>query len=558
MTQPRTDQSRPAEVLRAAPDAAAQLAAIISSSDDAIVSKDLNGIITSWNPAAERLFGFTAEEAIGRSIRMIIPASRQAEEDDVLRRIVRGESVRHFETVRTRKDKVGIWVSLTVSPIYDAAGAITGASKIARDISHRRREAERAAFLADMGPLLAASLDYEVTLDNLARLTTSPLPGSEAPFADYSLIDILSDDGSFRRVATAHQDPAKQGLLEASRSYAPDRNRSIIARPLTTGQPVLLRAVTEADRARMSAGPEHSRLMAALNAHSLLTVPLTARGVTFGVFTFARAERTDAFDDEDVTFAMDLAQRAALAVDNARMYTASHEALQSREQVLAVVSHDFRNAIAAIATSTRLLLEDFDNAPQRTRRLRTIARVCDRMTRLVQDLLDVARLHAGHVLSIEASEQDPASLLHEICESSRPLMEERLITFRCQVSGRLPRVHFDHDRILQVLSNLISNAVKFTPESGTIVVTLAAADGHVQFSVSDSGPGIRDQDLAHIFERFWQATRTASLGTGLGLPIAKGIVEAHGGAIWVESEPGVGTTFHFTLPETTAPSRWPA
>ena len=450
--------------------AAAQLAAIVASSEDAIISKDLNGLVTSWNPAAQRLFGYAADEAIGQSIRIIIPESRQAEEDDVLRRIVRGDSVKHFETVRRRKDGTSVSVSLTVSPIFDASGAITGASTIARDISERRRAAEREAFLADMGPLLAASLDYEVTLKNLARLTTNALPGSTAPFADYSLIDMVTGDGSLRRVALAHQDPAKEPLLEEARRYAPDANRSIIARPLKTGHPVLLSSITEADRARMSGGPGHTRLMREFNAHSMLTVPLTARGTTFGVFTFARAERRDAFNEEDVAFALDIAQRAALAVDNARMYTTSRQALQSREQVLAVVSHDFRNAISAIASSTRLLLEDPEGGDQRTRRLRTIARVCDRMTRLVQDLLDVARLQGGHLLNIEPSEQDIGALMHEVCENSRALFEENLIAFRCDVARDVPNIRVDHGRIVQVLTNLIGNAVKFTPEGGTVVL----------------------------------------------------------------------------------------
>jgi two-component system, chemotaxis family, sensor kinase Cph1 len=139
-------------------------------------------------------------------------------------------------------------------------------------------------------------------------------------------------------------------------------------------------------------------------------------------------------------------------------------------------------------------------------------------------------------------------LSHEVCENARPLFEEKLIAFRCEVARDVPNIRIDHGRIVQVLTNLIGNAVKFTPEGGTVVMQVTSGEGKVQFSVSDTGPGIRNEDLPHIFERFWQATRTAHLGTGLGLPIAKGIVEAHGGVIWVESRPGVGATFYFTLP----------
>ena len=528
--------------------AAARLAAIVESSDDAIVSKDLSGIVTSWNPAAERLFGYRAAEVVGKSIRIIIPESRQFEEDEVLRRIVRGEAVEHFETVRRRKDGTAVPVSLTVSPIFDRSGAVIGASKIARDITLHTRERERAAFFADMGPLLAASPEYATTLANLARLTTESHSGAVPAFADYSLIDILDDDGRLRRVATAHRIRDKEPLLDRARQFAPDTLHSPLSRPLRTGQPLLLPRVTALDIDQISGGPQHTELMRALGAHSLITVPLTARGVTFGLITFVRAERPEAYDRDDLAFAVEIARHAALAVDNARLYTMSRQALQSREQVLAIVSHDFRNAVGAIATSTRLLLDADGSEEQRRRRLQTILRVCDRMTRLVRDLLDVARLEGGHLLNVEPSVNDPILLLKEACESSRGQTEEKMLSLRCEFPGPLPQVWADHDRVLQVLSNLIGNAVKFTPEGGNVIVRAEAIDDSVRFSIADSGPGIRSEEVGRIFERFWQASRTASLGTGLGLPIAKGIVEAHGGKIWVESEPGIGTTFSFTLP----------
>jgi len=527
---------------------AARLAAIVESSDDAIVGKDLNGVITSWNPAAERLFGYHAAEVIGKSIRIIIPEARQFEEDQVLRRIVRGEAVNHFETVRRRKDGTSVYVSLTISPIVNKAGTIIGASKIARDITQHIRARERSAFFGNMGPLLAASPEYETTLANLARLTTEAHSESAAAFADYSLIDIVGDDGRLRRVATAHRVRDKEPLLERARQYAPESAHSPLSRTLRTGQALLLARITELDFDRISGGPEHTELMRTLGAHSLITVPLTARDATFGLITFVRAERRDPYDREDLAFALEVAQRAALAVDNARLYTSSRQALQSREQVLAIVSHDFRNAVSAIATSTRLLLDAGGSEEQRRRRLQTILRVCDRMTRLVQDLLDVARLEAGHVLNVQPSENDAVLLLKEACESSRSQAEEKMLTLHCEFPGPLPPVWADRDRVLQVLSNLIGNAVKFTPEGGSITVRVEADAGMVQFSVADSGPGIRSEELDRIFDRFWQSARTASLGTGLGLPIAKGIVEAHGGRIWVDSRPGLGATFTFTLP----------
>ena len=533
--------------------ASARLAAIVQSSDDAIVSKDVDGTIMSWNPAAERMFGYTAAEAIGKSIRIVIPEDRQTEEDNVLARIVRGESVEHFETVRRRKNGTEVFVSLTVSPMFDHQGRITGASKIARDITEQKRASERSAFLVDMGALLAGSLDYDVTLRSIARLSTTPFPGASYSFADYSLIDILEPDGTLRRIAAAHRDSRKEHLLEQARRHAPDREGSLLARPLRTGQPVLVPNVSEIDIKRISRGAEHTRLMRELGPTSLISVPLTARGVTFGVFTLVKTQAGDPYTNADLAFAVEIAQRAALAADNARLYVESQKALRAREHVLAIVSHDFRNALGVIGTSARLLLVGTTDDEQRTRRLQALVRVSNRMTRLVQDLLDVSKLQAGHALTVNPTEQDVRPFVQEACENYRALMDEKLITLDCDPCDSVPKVLADRDRILQVLMNLVGNAAKFTPEGGTITVGAKCLGNEVQFCVSDTGPGIRADEVAHIFERFWQATRTASLGTGLGLPIAKGIVEAHGGRIWVESQPGIGTTFYFTIP-TNVPS----
>jgi PAS domain S-box-containing protein len=526
----------------------ARLAAIVESSDDAIISKDLNGIITSWNPAAERMFGYTAAEIVGKSIRTIVPDDRESEEDDVLRRIVAGEAVAHFETVRRRKDGSEVIVSLTVSPIRNRRGTIIGASETARDITERKRESQRAMFLADLGPLLAASLDHEAMLADVARLTTMSFAGTQIALADYCVIDILEQDGTLRRVATAHYDPDRAPLLEQLHRYSPDRERSIVTRPLRTGQPLLLPRIGDLEIDQIVSDAEHRHITLELGPKSIITVPLTARGTTFGLLTLVRSDRTAPFDSSDLAFASEIAQRAAVAVDNARLYTESQKAVREREHVLAIVSHDLRNSLGTIATSARLLLVSPADEQQRTRRLETITRICQQMTHLMQDLLDVSRLDEGHRLRIEPAALEVRALIRDACDSFRAKSEDKLIALQCDVADPLLKISADRDRVQQVLSNLIGNAFKFTPEGGTITVRAQAVDGFVQFSVGDTGPGIRAEDLPHIFERYWQAKRTAHLGTGLGLPIAKGIVEAHGGRIWVESTAGVGAAFYFTIP----------
>jgi PAS domain S-box-containing protein len=521
-------------------DSRARLAAIVDSSDDAIVSKDLNGIVTSWNRAAERMFGYTAEEIVGSSIRLIIPADRQSEEDEVLHEIKRGRGVTHFETVRRHKDGSEVPISLTVSPIHAADGTVIGVSKIARDITERNRARQRDAFLSHVGSVLASSSDYHRTLENIARATVTD-------FADYCVIDLAERDGTFRRLATAHRVLEKQRLLEQVRKYAPNATSSLVTRPLRTGRPEFLAAVTPADIDAMSLDDEHKRLTLALGPQSLISVPLMARGQAFGVLTVVRAQGSEAFDKADVDLAIELARRAALAADTARLYDESQQALRTRDEVLAIVSHDLRNGLGTIMTAARLLDTQGDGE-RRTRRAQAIVRTCTRMMRLMRDLLDITRVEAGQTLTIDRAPHDAATLLHDACESLAGEAEGKLITVECNLPEDTRTIMVDRDRILQALANLIGNAVKFTPEGGSIGLRVELMEHAVRFAVSDTGPGIKPEHLERIFEPYWQATRTATLGTGLGLPIVKGIVEAHGGRIWVESEPGVGSTFYFTLP----------
>jgi PAS domain S-box-containing protein len=214
----------------------AHLAAIVESSDDAIISKTLESIIMSWNNGAERMFGHTAAEAIGQSIYLIIPPERHDEEQMILDKLRRGERIEHFETVRMRKDGQRLDISLSISPIKNGRGQITGASKIARDITERKRAEQQLAFLAQASELLASSLDYETTLKSLARLAVPQ-------FGDWCAVDIVRNDLSIQRVAIAHLNPAKIALAEEfQRSYLPDPDAPIgVPKVLRTGQPSFTR-----------------------------------------------------------------------------------------------------------------------------------------------------------------------------------------------------------------------------------------------------------------------------------------------------------------------------
>ncbi|HEX6071352.1 MAG TPA: HAMP domain-containing sensor histidine kinase [Longimicrobiaceae bacterium] len=225
----------------------------------------------------------------------------------------------------------------------------------------------------------------------------------------------------------------------------------------------------------------------------------------------------------------------------------AEEAARARDEVLAVVAHDLRNPLNLVLTSGSFLLDSHEGLePGAREHLSLIRRAAGQMNRLIQDLLEVAGIEAG-TISVEPQEQGVEPLLRGACDAMQHLASAQQIELSCEIEAGLPPVYADRDRIDQVLGNLIGNAVRFTPQGGRIRVRGERADDRVRFSVADSGAGIDAADLPHVFDRFWQAKRSREGGVGLGLAIARGIIAAHGGEMWVESEPGRGSTFFFTL-----------
>jgi signal transduction histidine kinase len=256
------------------------------------------------------------------------------------------------------------------------------------------------------------------------------------------------------------------------------------------------------------------------------------------------------FDEADEAILTQLAQLAAVALENARLFRAAQDATRARDDLVAIVSHDLRNPVHTIHMAATFLLEiapKDDRRVQARRQLEVIQRSATRANRLIQDLLDVARIQAGG-LAVEPVPVDVKSLLQEAVESATPLASAAQLAVTCSPPPMPVAVSSDRERVLQVFANLIGNAIKFTPKGGQISLLACQENGEVRFTVADTGPGIPPEHLDHVFDRYWQAKSTAKLGAGLGLSIAKGIVEAHGGRIWVESPPQSGAQFNFTLP----------
>jgi PAS domain S-box-containing protein len=292
-----------------------RMAAIVESSDDAILSKDHDQIIRSWNRGAERLYGYTPAEAIGQPIQLIIPDDRRGEEVELFKAVLRDERVEHFETQRVRKDGMKIDVSLTVSPIRDVDGTLVGASVIGRDISNSNRTARRASFLAEAQSVLSSTLDYELTLRNLARLAVPQL-------ADWCAIEMVTPDGSLERVALAHVDPGKEQLVEEIERRYPSRHDPEIGalKAVIGRRSELIREIPSELVDNVAQDEDHARLIRRLGLRSAMIVPLVVRERALGAITFVSAESGVLFDEDDLALAEDLAARAATAVDNARLY----------------------------------------------------------------------------------------------------------------------------------------------------------------------------------------------------------------------------------------------
>ncbi|MGH7552953.1 MAG: GAF domain-containing sensor histidine kinase, partial [Longimicrobiales bacterium] len=322
-----------------------------------------------------------------------------------------------------------------------------------------------------------------------------------------------------------------------------------IMRAVRSGEPVLIDHVTPELVDSFGFEPKVRQAFDEILAPvSWITVPLVARGDTLGAILFISSESGRRYGRDDVSLAQQLASRAALAVQNSMLFESVQEALRTRDEVLAIVSHDLRNPLNTIGMTTQFLLEAPCDPVKLQKHLEVILRAEERMDRLIQDLLDVARIEAGKALAIQERMERPAELVREAHEAFAAQAHEKGIRFECNAPSELPMVSVDRGRILQVLSNLISNALKFTPRGGQVAVSVSAVDGEVQVSVRDTGPGIGAQERERIFLPFWQAKRATRTGAGLGLAISHGIIEQHGGRIWVESEIGAGTIVSFSLP----------
>lgn len=417
-------------------------------------------------------------------------------------------------------------------------------ARVAAEISENRER-----LLSAASALLGRSLNYNDNIEAFARLLVPTL-------ADWCMIDMLATaEPEIIRLAStfvAHADKAKEAFCqEIVRRYPPDPNFDHgVPYVLRTAQSEMHPDVSTASWISTALGIEYPPLLREVGARSYMCVPLRGRSGVVGTVTLIYDGSGRRYEHADLELAENFAWRAAVAIDNARLYEEAQKAIRVRDDLIGIVSHDLRNPLSLIVLHTATLLdrrEPVQLGVAATKRIQGIQRSAERMTRLIQDLLDSASIEAGRV-SVERQRVVIVPLVNEAIAALEPLATSKALCLDTDMAHDVPDVVADPARLQQILANLVTNAIKFTPGGGSVTVRVERQGDFIRFSVSDTGPGIPDEDLPHVFDRFWQARRTAGLGTGLGLFISRGLVETQGGKLWVESTIGRGATFYFTLP----------
>ena len=530
--------------------AEARAAGILSISADAIISIDEDQRITLFSDGAEQIFGYPKEEVIGAPLDMLIPNRFRKVHSLHVQRFAAGYEAPR----RTGKGGAGIVGVRKNGQEFPADAAISklevGGRRILtvalRDVTEQKRVEDEHRFLSEVGPLLASTtLDLEETLSRIARIAVRGL-------ADVCIVDLSDHDGADRRRVVS-RDPSLARLCDVLQQIPIDRERpDLIRTTVETKGPILMRRPSPEDIEALSQTDDHRRALQAIGLQSVMVVPLLAHAKLLGTVALLSVTPFRVYEPEDMRVAQELANRSALAIENARLYRTARRATQMRNEMLRIVAHDLRGPLAVIAIEAGLLRR---RGPEPERRSATsadaIKSAVARMNRLIQDLLDVARMEVGP-LHVEPRRTQAVQIASHAVESQRPLASAASLDLWLDLGQDLPDVWADRDRLLQVFENLIGNAVKFTASGGRIMVGAAVQEPEVLFWVADTGSGIAAEDQPHLFDQFWQARKeNRRHGVGLGLPIVKGIVQAHGGRVWVESTPRRGSTFFFTIPTAT-------
>jgi len=593
-----------------------RLAAIVESSDDAIVSKNTQGIVTTWNAAAERLFGYTAEEMVGSSILKIIPYELRSEEDMILSQIRAGQKVEHFETVRLRKDGRRVQVSISVSPVKDPSGRVIGASKIARDISAHRELTQARSTLAAIvessdDAIISKDLDGVVTSWNraaeklfgytAAEMIGQPLrrtiPPPLHPEED-QILQTVRDGRSIDHFETTrlHKDGQEIAVSITVSPMRDEHGRIIGAsnisrdigrqREANQARAMLAAIVESSDDAIISKDlngivTSWNRAAERLYGYSAAEmvgqpirriIPAELQSEEDGILAKIRTgERIDHFETQrlrkdgsrfevsiTVSPIMDEKGRIVGSSKIARDITPQREAQREKDRFLAILAHELRNPLAPIRNAVTLFGQPGMTSEQLDKARDIAERQIAHMAQLLDDLLDVARISTGRV-ELKLVDMPLRPLMSHAVDAARPIMERR----RHRLDVRLPDeelwVHADEVRVLQIVLNLLTNAAKYTDPNGQVTLSLHREGTFACISVEDTGIGFDAAGAENLFKLFSQAKDVAQRsegGLGIGLALVRQFVERQGGRVVAHSAgPGKGSRFSVSLPLVEAPKR---
>ena len=531
--------------------ATSRLAAIVETSDDAIISKNLDGIIQTWNAGAERIFGYAADEVIGKPITILMPSDRADEEPGILAQIRKGERVEHYETVRQRKDGSPIDVSLTISPILDRNGKVVAASKIARDISQRKREEDslreserRHGFLLMLFDALREQQDGRSMGAVCARMLAQHLGANRCYVAQLSLAESMARMVAEYRSGDLPPVYGMEGELPLAAFPASMRRLETM--------PLVIRDV----RAEAGFSDDEKKALIALRGHAaLVAAPLRAAAQNSIWALVVGSDTPRAWRSAEVSLIEDVAEHTWFAIDRANNDAALREreaelrrVSRAKDEFIAMLGHELRNPLAPIATTLQLMKLRQPGVLARERGI--IEAQVQHLTGLVDDLLDVTRIASGKV-KLDSERVEVDDIITTAVEGVQDAMESRRQTLHVQAEEGLA-MSGDRRRLVQVLVNLLGNAAKYSPPDRNIWLSCRAEDGQAVLRVRDEGRGIAPDLLPRIFESFTQDSRgidRSQGGLGLGLSIVRSFVLLHGGSVSAESGgPYKGSEFTVRLP----------
>nr|MDQ3349971.1 PAS domain S-box protein [Acidobacteriota bacterium] len=548
----------------------ARLAAIVESSADAIMSTTLDSIIQTWNEGAERIFGYTADEVIGRPITILMPPDRVSEEAMILERLKRGEHIDYYETARMRKDGTLLDISLSFSPIRDADGTVIRASRIARDITARKRmeqalhdETRLLELLNKTGQLIGSQLDLRELVQSVTDAATE-LSGAKFGAFFYNVVDAASGEALVLYTLSGAPREAfeKFGLPRATSIFHPTfHNEGVVRSDDITKDPRYGQM-----------GPHQGMPAGHLPVRSYLAVSVVSRsGEVIGGLFFGHPE-PGVFTERTERLIVGVAGQAAVAIDNARLYERVARAAEEREKLLnaersaraeaeraglmkdeflATLSHELRTPLNAILGWAQILLPRAAGDEELAEGLEVIERNTRVQTQLIDDLLDMSRIISGKI-RLDVQRVDVQDVIKAAIASVRQSADAKGIRIETMLDPLAGPVRGDPARLQQCFWNLLSNAIKFTPKGGKVQVALERVNSHLEACVTDTGEGIAPDFLPHLFERFRQADASTTRrhgGLGLGLSIVKQLVELHGGTVRGKSGgAGQGATFCVELP----------